>query len=144
VLFVFVKSAYALTPLPDSSPGFFSGEWAGAGFHGAYCYLNLNTDGRGLVLIDNGAGDWLAARIHWRNKQQSVEVEEIIPLRTSTQMRIMPLELFTLKTGFNQSLKLNWNSSSEGCNLLKIVQTANLLNQARNVMNKLKPQKSSQ
>jgi len=144
VFFVCVEVANALTPLPDSSPGFFSGEWAGTGEHGVYCYLKMSNDGRGLLLIDSGAGDWLGARIHWRNRQQSVDVEKIIPLPTSSQLRIMPLGQFTLSTGFNQSLKLNWNSHSNECNLQKIETTKNHLARARNVMNKLQSSKSAQ
>jgi hypothetical protein len=143
MIFVSVEAANALTPLPDSSYGFFSGEWSGTGAQGAYCYLNLNTDGRGLVLIDSGSGDWLGARIHWRNRQQSVEVEKTIPLPTSSQLRIMPLGQFTLSTGFNQSLKLNWSSRSDGCYLQKIEKTANHLTRARNVMNILPSSKSA-
>ncbi|HAR38102.1 MAG: hypothetical protein A2X56_10570 [Nitrospirae bacterium GWC2_57_13] len=91
ILFAWLGTAHALTPLPDSSPVFFAGEWAGTGEQGAYCYLNLSADGWGWVLIDGGAGDWFGARIQWRNRQQSLQVEKIIPLTASTQRRIMPL-----------------------------------------------------
>lgn len=60
LLLVWLGSAKALTPLPDNSPGFFSGEWAGTGHQGAYCYMNLSPDGWGWVLIDGGTGDCLA------------------------------------------------------------------------------------
>ena len=63
MVFTLWGTAHALTPLPDTSPSFFSGEWAGAGEQGTYCYLNLSADGWGWVLIDGGAGDWLGARM---------------------------------------------------------------------------------
>lgn len=144
VFFISVEVSSALTPLLDSSPGFFSGEWAGSGAHGAYCYLNLDTEGRGLVLIDGGSGDWLGARIHWRNRQQSVEIKKIIPLPFSSKQRIIPLEQFTLSTGFNKSLKLNWNNHSIECNLQKTETVANHLARARSVIKNLHPSKSAQ
>jgi hypothetical protein len=132
-----VAVAHALTPLPDSSAKFFIGEWSGSGANGAYCYLTLNADGRGLVLIDGGSGDWLGARIKWHNRQQSVVVDTITPLPTSNRLRVMPLQNFTLSTGFNQSLTVKWSSRAESCNLQKIETTASHLNRARNVMNEL-------
>ncbi|MSN25511.1 MAG: hypothetical protein GJV46_06520 [Geobacter sp.] len=104
----------------------------------------MNSDGHGLVLIDGGTGDWLGARIHWRNQQQTVEVDKIIPLKTSSQLRIMPLGRFTLNTGFNQSLQLIWSSNSNGCYLRKIETSVNHLTRARNVMNKLQSSKGAQ
>jgi len=143
-VFVYAGAAIALTPPLDNSSKFFSGEWDGAGAHGAYCYLKMNSDGHGLVLIDGGTGDWLGARIHWRNQQQTVEVDKIIPLKSSNQLRIMPLGRFTLNTGFNQSLQLIWSSNSNGCYLRKIETSVNHLTRARNVMNKLQSSKGAQ
>jgi len=135
VLFsVWLGGASALTPPPDTSLGFFSGEWAGTGEGGSYCYLNLSADSRGFVLIDGGAGDWLGARVQWRNRQQTLQVEEVIPLPVSTQRRIMPLKAFVLRSGFNQSLSLTWNVQSSGCQLQKIETTTRHLNRARNAI----------
>jgi len=134
LLLAWLGSASALTPPPDTSTGFFSGEWAGTGERGSYCYLNLGADGRGIVLIDGGSGDWLGARVRWRNRQQALQVEEAIPLPVSTQRRIMPLEAFVLRSGFNQSLSLTWNAQSSGCQLQKIEATARHLNRARNAI----------
>lgn len=131
----------ASSPPPDNSPGLFSGEWAGTGAQSAYCYLKMDADGRGLVLIDGGTGDWLGARIHWRNRHQALEIEKIIPLQTSSQLRIMPLEHFTLNAGFNQSLHLSWSKTSDGCYLQKIEASQDRLANARNVMNKLRSSK---
>lgn len=139
MLFALLGTANALTPLPDSSPGFFSGEWAGTGEQGTYCYLNLSADGWGWVLIDGGTGDWLGARMQWRNRQQSLQVEKIIPLTTSTQQRIMPLAKFVLRSGFNQSLSLTWNTLSSGCQLQKIGTTEHHLDRARRVIDELQP-----
>lgn len=137
LLLVWLGTARALTPLPDNSPGFFAGEWAGAGQHGAYCYLNLSADGRGWVFIDGGTGDWLGARIQWRNQQQSLQVEQIIPLQASPQRRIMPLEKLVLGSGFNQSLKLTWNEPSGGCHMQKTDTTARRLLEARKTLESL-------
>ena len=139
VLFICVETANALTPLPDSSPGFFAGEWSGIGGQGSYCYINMKVDGRGVVLIDSGSGDWLGAQIQWRNRKQAVEVEKITPLPASSQLRIMPLDRFSLSTAFNQSLKLTLNGHSDGCYLQKIDTTANNLARARNVAKKTPP-----
>ena len=136
---VWLGTANALTPLPDNSPGFFSGEWAGTGHHGAYCYLNLSADGSGWVLIDAGAGDWLGARMQWRNQQQALHVEQITPLPASPQLRVLPLEKFVLSSGFNQSLKLTWNDPSGGCHLQKTDTAARHLLGARKTLESVLP-----
>jgi hypothetical protein len=123
--------AVAVTPPLDNTPGFFSGEWAGSGESGSYCYMSLEADGSGLVLIDGGAGDWLGARLKWRNRQQTLQVESIIPLSVSPQRRIMPLETFALRSGFNQSLSLSWSRGVAGCQLQKVEATARHLERAR-------------
>jgi len=134
LFFVAVEMASALTPLPDSSPGFFSGEWSGTGSHGSYCFMNIAPDGQGLLLIDGGAGDWLGAQIRWRNRQQAFEVEKIIPMKASSELRIIPLEHFSLSTEFNQSIKLTWGSSSNVCYLQKSAAAADHLARFRKVM----------
>lgn len=139
LVFVWLGAAKALTPLPDTSPGFFSGEWAGAGHHGAYCYLNLSADGWGWVLIDGGTGDWLGARMQWRNQQQALHVEQITPLPASPQLRVLPLEKFVLSSGFNQSLKLTWNDPSGGCHLQKTDTAARHLLGARKTLESVLP-----
>lgn len=136
---VWLGTAEALTPLPDTSPSFFSGEWAGTGHQGAYCYLNLSADGWGWVLIDVGTGDWLGARMQWRNQQQSLHVEQIIPLVASAQLRVMPLKQFVLSSGFNQSLKLTWDEPSGGCHLQKIDTAARHLLVARQTLESVRP-----
>ncbi len=137
IICAWLGNANALTPLPDSSPGFFAGEWAGSGEQGAYCYLDLSVDGWGWVLIDDGAGDWLGARIQWRNRQQSLQIEKIIPLTASTQRRTMPLANFLLHSGFNQSLSLTWNKLSSGCQMQKLGTMEHHLDRARRVIDEL-------
>lgn len=137
MLIACLETANALTPLPDSSPSFFSGEWAGTGEQGTYCYLNLSADGWGWVLIDGGAGDWLGARIQWRNMKQALHVDKIIPLPFSSQRRIMPLDKFVLSSGFNQSLSLTWNAQASGCQLQKIETVAQHLNRAHSIIDGL-------
>ncbi|RFC37053.1 MAG: hypothetical protein DID92_2727743361 [Candidatus Nitrotoga sp. SPKER] len=135
ILFVFgLGSASALTPPLDNFPSFFAGEWAGTGEKGSYCYLNLGVDGWGLVLIDGGVGDWLGARMQWRNLHQTLQVEKVVPLAISIQQRIMPLKTFLLRSEFNQSLSLTWNAEASGCQLQKIETTAHQLNRARNTI----------
>jgi len=133
-----VGSASALTPLPNSAPEFFAGEWAGIGEHGTYCYLNLSADGRGWALIDrDGVGNWFSARIHWRNRQQTLEVERVIPLPAAPQLRILPLDTLSLQTGFNQSLQLSWGKPSDSCHLQKVETAADRLTQARRTIERL-------
>ncbi len=127
-------TAHALTPLLDSSPGFFAGEWAGTGAQGSYCYLKLTADGWGWVLIDGGSGDWLAARMKWRNRRQALQIEEIIPLPASPRLRVMPLERFVLDSTFNQSLKLTWGTQAGDCQLQKLETTAAHLLRARSAV----------
>lgn len=130
-------SAHALTPLPDSSPGFFAGEWSGIGEHGRNCYLTLHADGWGWVLIDAGTGDWLGARMQWRNQKQALTVERIVPLAASPQRRVMPLTKFELRGGFNQSLVLTWQAAVSGCHLQKVEVVARHLERARDAMQSL-------
>jgi len=137
LLFSWSWTASALTPLLDSSPGFFAGEWAGHAEQGGYCYLNLNADGTGLTLIDGGTGDWLGARMQWRNQQQSLLVESITSMPVSAQQRIMPLDTFVLRTGFNQSLNLSWSPLTSACQLQKLESTARHLERARSAMHGL-------
>ncbi len=131
LIFASFGSASALTPLPDQSAALFSGEWAGSGERGSYCYVKLEPDGRGLVLVDGGAGDWLGARVQWRNQQQALRVDKIIPLAVSTQQRLMPLENFTFSSGFNQSLSLSWSTQFGACQLQRTEAAARQLARAR-------------
>ena len=137
LLLVCVGSAHALTPLPDSSPGFFAGEWSGIGEHGRYCYMTLLADGRGWVLVDAGSGDWLGARMQWRNRRQALEVDKIVPLAASPQRRVMPLQKLELRSGVNQSLALTWGAPAAGCHLQKVDAAARHLERARNAMQSL-------
>ena len=88
-MFALGDIAHAQSPPPDNSPGFFSGEWSGTGEHGSYCYLRLNADGSGWVLSDGGSGDWLGAGVPWRDRQQSLQVDTIIPARASVARRVI-------------------------------------------------------
>jgi hypothetical protein len=129
-----LESASALTPRPDHSPGYFSGEWTGAGESASYCYLNLGADGWGVLLVDGGAGDWLGARLQWRNQRQSIQVDQIVPMPASIQRRIMPMTNFVLRSGFNQSLSVTWNAMPSGCQLQRVETTARRLKRARDAL----------
>ena len=134
-----VADTGALTPPADTSPAVFVGEWTGIGERGASCYLKLGADGRGWVLVDTGAGDWMGASMVWRNKQQALVIDQAIPMAASAQLRIMPLEKFTLSSGLNQSMKLVWREPSGVCLLQRIETTADQLARAREVMTRLQP-----
>ncbi|HMU75130.1 MAG TPA: hypothetical protein PKD69_05115, partial [Elusimicrobiota bacterium] len=128
---------HALTPLPDGSPAFFAGEWMGGGEHGGTCYLSLNADGSGTVMVDAGAGDWLGARLQWKNDRQSLQIVKTVPLPAAPRVRLGPLTNYTLSAGMNQSLRLAWNGSTCGCQLQKIETTARQLARAREALKAL-------
>jgi hypothetical protein len=130
-------NANALTPLPDTSPGFFAGEWAGAGERGSFCFLQLHTDGGGWVLVDGGSGDWSIAKIQWRNRQQVIQVDAVFPVPAAPRLRVMPLQHVGLSSGFNQSLTLIWNPPAGQCALQKVETTARHLKRARNALDDL-------
>ncbi len=134
-----VADTGALTPAADTSAAYFAGEWTGIGERGAACYLNLGADGRGWVLVDAGAGDWMGVSVVWRNKQQALVVDQAIPMAASARLRIMPLEKFTLSSGVNQSMKLVWREPSGVCLLQRTETTADQLARAREVMTQLRP-----
>ncbi len=131
LLIGWIGAAVAQSPLPDTSPALFAGEWAGAGVRGSYCYVKLEADGSGLVLVDGGTGDWLGARMRWRNQQQKLQVDKIFPLAVSTQRRTMPLEKFVFNAGFNQSLSLTWSEHFSACQLQRTEAAARQLDRAR-------------
>ena len=131
-------SARAVTPPPDESPAVFAGEWAGTGKQGSYCYLNLDAGGGGWVLVDGGSGDWLGARIQWRNQRQSLQVEKITPLPSSPRYRVMPLQAFDLRSQFNLTLSLSWGSNSAGCQLQRIESSTRHLDSARSAIEALR------
>jgi hypothetical protein len=134
-----LRSASAQSPPPDDSPSFYSGEWAGTGDLGSYCYVKLSVDGSGWVLVDAGAGDWSGAKVQWQNRQQSVQIDQIVPLRASAERRLMPLERFELRSEINQSLSLTWTTPGGTCHLQRIETTAGRLSRARSAIIDLPP-----
>jgi len=133
-----LTATQAQAPPPDSSPGYFSGEWAGTGEQGSYCYVMLNADGSGWVLVDGGAGDWRGAEVRWSNQLQSLKIEGTVPLVASPQRRIMPLPALSLGGGFNQSLSLTSEELRGGCQLQKIETSAQHLVAARKAIEGLR------
>lgn len=129
----------ALTPLPDKTLGAFAGEWVGTGALGAYCYVELTAQGSGTILVDAGAGTWAGARIRWHNQQQSVQVDSVVPLAASPQLRTSPLRNFTLRSTFNQSLRLGWPEPDNICHLQRQETAAEQLVRARHVRTALPP-----
>jgi len=126
-----VGTAYAQSPPPNRSPTAYAGEWAGAGELGSYCYVTLQLDGWGRVLVDGGAGDWLGARIQWRNLHQSLFIDKVLPSPASPPLRILPLEILVLRSGFNQSMTLTWNGHTAACQLQRVEKTQAQLARAR-------------
>jgi hypothetical protein len=51
----------------------------------------------------------------------------------------MPLDNFALKSGFGQSLELNWGQQASACHLQKVEATARQLTRARNISDGLGP-----
>ncbi len=101
-----IGHAGAQAPPPERSAALFAGEWAGVGEGGTHCYLKLDSNGRGWVLIDAGAGDLQGAQLRWHNQQQRLQIDEITPIAASPRLRTMPLAKLNLFSGFNRSLKL--------------------------------------
>ena len=137
-----VPAVSAQSPPPDTSPGFFTGEWTGTGASGSYCYISLRADGTGWVLIDVGAGDWNGARIQWRNRQQSLQVDRSVPVPASPGRRLLPLTDYTLRSTFNASLSLTWTNPGGSCQLERLEATALHLNAARTAILDLPPTES--
>ena len=111
------SSSPALTPPFDNRPSFYAGDWIGTGADDQLCFIRLQPDGNGTVLVSNGSGDWLGARIRWRNQRQSMELIEAIPLTAEPHRRLMPLSGLTLRSGINQTLQLKPGERSPVCEL---------------------------
>lgn len=126
--------AEAPSPPPDASPDFFAGEWIGTGGQGSYCYLKLGADGWGSVLVNVGAGDWMASRLRWHNDHQSLHVDQVVPVKPSPALRVMRLGSFALGGGFNQSLQLTWKGAVAGCEMQRVESAAAQLGRARDVV----------
>lgn len=133
-----IASAGAQAPPADRSAALFAGEWAGVGEGGTHCYLKLDADGRGWVLINaRGVGELLGAQLLWRNQHQRLQVDEITPVTTSPRLRTMPLAKLSLSSGFNRSLLLAWGAPSATCQMQRTEVTAYQLSHARDVLEKL-------
>lgn len=115
------SSSPALTPPLDNRPSFFAGDWIGTGADDQLCFIRLQPDGNGTVLVSNASGDWLGARIRWRNQRQSMELievsPEVSPFPAEPHRRLMPLSGLTLRSGINQTLQLKPGERSPVCEL---------------------------
>lgn len=81
-----ISSGQALTPLPVSSPGFLRATGS-ARAPKTNSFIHLQTDGVGTVLVRSASGDWLGARIRWRNQRQNVLLIDVSPLPADPQRR---------------------------------------------------------
>lgn len=111
------SSSPALTPPLDNHPGFFAGDWIGIGADDLFCYIRLQPDGNGTVLVSSASGDWLGAHIRWSNRQQSMVLIEVSPLPADPGRRLLPLSGLTLRSGINQTLQLKPGERSPLCEL---------------------------
>jgi hypothetical protein len=108
---------HAQSPPLDSSPAFFSGDWIGTGAQDNFCFMRLGPDGTGTVLAMSASGDWLGARIHWRNQRQSIVVIAIHPLPDDPHRRLAPLTQLSLSMGFGTTIHLMLDKHSAVCEL---------------------------
>lgn len=99
-------AAQSLTPPLDSRPAFFAGDWIGTGSRDTLCFLRLQPDGSGTLLVGGASGDWQGARLRWRNQRQTIELLELSPLPADPSRRLMPLAPLTLHSGVNQTIQL--------------------------------------
>jgi hypothetical protein len=136
-------AASALTPLPDTSPAAWAGEWAGPGEQGSYCHLTLRADGQGWALVDGGSGDWLAARFLWQVRAQGPAVGHLFPAALSASRRTLPLAALKLAGGFNQSLTLRWSERVGVCQLQRVEASARHLQRAREALSGLRAAEES-
>ena len=111
------SSGHALTPLPDSRPAFFAGDWMGVGARDIFCFMRLRSDGTGTVLVSSASGDWLGASIGWRNQRQSIALIEVNPLPAEPARRLMPLSQLSLSSGVNKTIQLKLKEDSPVCEL---------------------------
>lgn len=135
IILACIGNVGAQAPPPDQSADLFAGEWAGIGEGGTHCYLKLDVNGRGWVLIDGGAGDLVGAHLRWHNQRQGLQIDQITPIVASPRLRTMPLTQLNLLSGFNRSLKLEVPSGT--CQLQRTNVSAYQLAHARDVVAKL-------
>lgn len=107
----------ALTPPSDNRPGFFAGDWIGTSAEDMFCFIRLQPDGNGRVLVSSASGDWLGARIRWHNQRQSMVLIDVSPLPAEPGRRLLPLSELTLRSGINQTLQLKPGKRSAVCEL---------------------------
>lgn len=108
---------HTLTPLPDSKPAFFSGDWVGTGGDDVFCFMRLRTDGTGTVLVSSPSGDWLGANIRWLNQRQSIILVDTAPVTADPHRRLTPLRQLSLSSGINQTIRLKLNEEKPACEL---------------------------
>lgn len=99
--------ALALTPLPDTRPAFFAGDWVGTGSNDTACFVRLHEDGRGEIYLQGANGERQGTRIRWRNDRQNLLVLEVQVLPRNPALRLGPFGDFTLRNGVNLTLSLN-------------------------------------
>ncbi|MBK7422092.1 MAG: hypothetical protein IPJ48_02755 [Propionivibrio sp.] len=119
------RSGHKLQPGPYAafrySSRLFAGDWIGTGADDQLCFIRLQPDGNGTVLVSSASGDWLGARIRWRNQRQSLVLIEVSPevslFPAEPARRLMPLSGLTLRSGINQTLQLKPGERSPVCEL---------------------------
>jgi hypothetical protein len=108
---------FTQSPLPDESPAFFAGDWMGTGAQDNFCFMRLHADGSGTVLAMGASGDWLGARISWRNQRQNIVVVAAQPLPADPRRRLAPLPRFSLNMGFGTTIHLRLEAGTALCEM---------------------------
>lgn len=128
-------AAPAQSPLPDGSPAFFSGDWIGTGAQDNFCFMRLHPDGMGTVLAMSASGDWLGARIRWRNERQRIVVMAVHPLPGDPHRRLAPLPRLSLSMGFGSTMHLEMDKGSPVCELQRRAAVQRNVNNAEMLLN---------
>ena len=106
LLGMLAQASLALTPLPDSRPAFFAGDWIGTGANDTLCFARLHDDGRGEIYLQGGNGERHGIQFRWRNDRQSLLILEKQVLANYPALRLGPIDAFTLRNGPNRTLTL--------------------------------------
>jgi len=89
----------------------------GTGAQDNFCFMRLHPDGTGTVLAMSASGDWLGARIRWRNQRQNIEVVAAQPLPGDPHRRLAPLPRFFLSMGFGMTIHLRLDAGAAFCEM---------------------------
>lgn len=75
--------AYGLTPPINDRREALAGTWVGSGDGVTFCVLRLDSDGRGVALVDSGSDRWRAVLFHWSVSARRLDVRATSPIALS-------------------------------------------------------------